>query len=391
LSSLQLLITNSVPAERAGTVTLVRDLVIGLKDAGHSPVLYSPETGDVAGEIRDRRRAGGLRSGIGSGHAGYRVWQPARRDGRRARTVLIRDPSYKGRRYHAVRVHMSPRRERGSIRTGGFSAIRHDLEALVRSRYVIQNLVATQLKLRYHRTVLGICWTLLNPLLLLGVQAIAFSQILRIDIRTYALYLLSGLILWHFFSNAIDQSSRTLISNEGLIRVVPTPKFVFPLSDVIVSLVHSGFALLAFFVLVPVFGGSFHRQLVLLPAGILLLAMFTFGLALVTMTLMTMFRDFAHIIGVLMTAWYFASPIIYPPDLISRFRFLLQGNPLSYYLEFFHDALSPMRALTDAPGTLEAVWPSGMTWIVATACSVSSLAIGYWTYKRFEDEYIFHL
>jgi ABC-type polysaccharide/polyol phosphate export permease len=288
-------------------------------------------------------------------------------------------------------VHLTPRRERGSGRTAGFSAIGRDLEALVRSRYLIQNLVSTQLKLRYNRTILGICWTLVNPLLLMAVQAIAFSQILRMDIRTYALYLLSGLILWHFFSNAIEQSSRTLIANEGLIRVVPTPKFVFPLSDVIVSLVHSGFALLAFFVLVPICGGSFHRQLLVLPAGIVLLAIFTFGLALVTMTLMTMFRDFAHIIGVLMSAWYFASPIMYPADLISRFRFLLVLNPLSYYLEFFHEALSPMRTMTDAPGALDSVWPSVMTWIVATLCSVSSLAIGYWTYKRFEHEYVFHL
>jgi ABC-type polysaccharide/polyol phosphate export permease len=289
-------------------------------------------------------------------------------------------------------VHTRPSRDhRGPSGAIGIAAIREDLQALFRCRYVIQNLVATQLKLRYHRSILGICWTLLNPLLLLAVQAIAFSQILGIEIRTYALYLLSGLILWHFFSLAIDQSSRTLISNEGLIRVVPTPKFVFPLSDVLVSLVHSGFALAAFFLLVPAFGGTFHRQLVLLPAGIGLLAIFTFGLALVTMTLMTMFRDFAHIIGVLMTAWYFASPILYPPDLISRFRFLLRCNPLSYYLEFFHDALSPMRAVAHDPGTLDGIWPPASTWIVAALCSAASLVIGYWTYKRFEDEYIFHL
>jgi ABC-type polysaccharide/polyol phosphate export permease len=83
--------------------------------------------------------------------------------------------------------------------SGWIAAVRDDVTALVRFRFVVQHLVATQLKLRYHRSVLGIGWTLLNPLLLLSVQAMAFSQILRVEAKTYTLYLFSGLILWQFF------------------------------------------------------------------------------------------------------------------------------------------------------------------------------------------------
>jgi len=271
------------------------------------------------------------------------------------------------------------------------AAVVSDLRALGASRFLIRNLVATELKLRYHRSVLGVFWTLLNPLLLLGVQAIAFSQILHIDFRTYALYLLSGLVPWQFFSTAIETASRSMLKSEALIRVMPTPKFVFPLSDLIVALIHSAFALTAFLILAVAFGASLQRQLVVLPAGVLLLAVFTFGLALVAMTLMTFFRDFAHVIGVVLTAYYFASPILYPPELVIRFRAMLRFNPMTYYLEFFHDALVPARVLTANPAIVDGLWPPATTWLVATACSVVALVGGYLLYKKVEHEFIFHL
>jgi len=269
------------------------------------------------------------------------------------------------------------------------AAVIGDLRALVASRFLIRNLVTTELKLRYHRSMLGVFWTLLNPLLLLSVQAVAFSQILHIDFQTYALYLLSGLVPWQFFSTAIETASRSMLKNERLIRVMPTPKFVFPLSDLIVALVHSGFALAAFLILALAFGASLQRQLLVLPAGIVLLAIFTFGLALIAMTLMTFFRDFAHVIGVVLTAYYFASPILYPPDLVSRYRAMLRFNPMTYYLEFFHDALVPASVLNGA--AQGGIWPPPTTWVVATVCSLASLMLGYGVYKKLEHEFIFHL
>jgi ABC-type polysaccharide/polyol phosphate export permease len=275
--------------------------------------------------------------------------------------------------------------------SGWLAAIRDDLTAFLRFRFVVQHLVVTQLKLRYHRSVLGICWTLLNPLLLLSVQALAFSQILRIEARTYTLYLFSGLIFWQFFSNAIESGSRSLIHNERIIRAVSAPKLIFPLTDVLVALIHSGFTLGAFFLLALAFGAPVHAQLILLPAGVVLLAVFTFGLVLIVMTLMTFFRDFGHIIGVLLSACYFGSPILYPPQFGNRFEAVLRYNPLSYYLEFFHDALVSASFLTQTPGATGGVWPSLETWVIASVCSAVSLVSGYLVYKMFEHDYIFHL
>jgi ABC-type polysaccharide/polyol phosphate export permease len=286
---------------------------------------------------------------------------------------------------------VATRRKADAGASSWIAAGRDDLAALARYRFVIQHLVATQLTLRYHRSVLGIGWTLLNPLLLLSVQAMAFSQILQLEAKSYTLYLFSGLILWQFFLNAIESGSRSLIANERLIRAVSAPKFIFPLSECLVALIHAGFTLGAFFVVALVLGAPFHVQLVLLPAGVFLLGIFTFGLVLVAMTLMTFFRDFAHIIGVLLSACYFASPILYPPEFGNRFQIVLRYNPLSYYLEFFHDALVSASFLTQNPAAAGGVWPSADTWLVASACSAVSLLSGYLVYKTFEHDYIFHL
>lgn len=265
-----------------------------------------------------------------------------------------------------------------------------DLNALVASRVLIGTLVGTQLKLRYHRSALGAAWTLFNPLLLLTVQALAFSQILGMDIRTYAVYLMSGLIPWQFFATSIEQASRSLIANEALIRVMPTPKFIFPLSDVLVAQVHAGFSLVAFVIVATAIGAPFFPQFVLLPVVLTLFAAFTFGLTLVAMTLMTLFRDVAHIITVVLSAYYFASPILYPPLSVGPLAALLRYNPMTYYLELFHCAL--VSASVFHPGSPGGgAWPSMHTWLVATGCAVLSLVAGYAAYKTYEDEFIFHL
>lgn len=270
-------------------------------------------------------------------------------------------------------------------------AMASDVRDIARFRFVIYNLVSTQVMIRYHRSALGFLWTMLNPLLLLGVQAVAFSQVLNIGIRQYALYLFSGLIAWQCFSSAVESASRCLVSNEGLIRKVAAPKIIFPLSDLLVSAVNFGFALIALFLFFLLFRAPFLPQIILLVPGTLLLLTFAFGIGLIAMTLTTFFRDFEHIITVLLSAWYFLSPVLYPPHMVRQNAFFLQYNPMSYYLEFFHDALIEASILTSNPAATGGVWPSMHTWVIASACSLGALAAGYIVYKYRENDYIYSL
>ena len=266
-----------------------------------------------------------------------------------------------------------------------------DIAWLNQYRFVIYNLVFTQTKIRYHRSTLGVFWTLLNPLLLLGVQSLVFSQILRLGYRDYALYLFSGLLPWQFFASALDGASRTLIANEGLIRKVAAPKIIFPLSDVLFAGVNLLLSFVALFLFFLLFRAPLHPQVILLIPGIILLTGFIFGLSLIGMTLVTFFRDVGNIIGVGLSALYFISPVLYPPRMIREHDHFLRFNPLSYYLDFFHCALIEGRVLTDNAAMVGGIWPPLSTWIISTAFTLGTIMIGYIVYKSNEHEYIFRL
>ena len=244
---------------------------------------------------------------------------------------------------------------------------------------LLWNLVTTQLKVRYQRTALGFLWTLLHPLLLLGVLSLVFSQIMDCRFEQYAAYLFSGMIPWQCFAASVENGGRSLILNEHLIRKVGIPKITFPMSEVGVALVNMLFAMVALFFLFVLLGAKVHAQLVLLPAAVFLLGAFSLGASLVSMTLMTKFRDFEHFTGVLLQLLYFLSPILYPPSVVNKYVQWLKWNPLTHLLELFHAAI------------YYGVWPSGQTWVGAVGSAALMLFVGYSIFKRQENEYVFYL
>lgn len=272
---------------------------------------------------------------------------------------------------------LSWRRQWSPLRLYGL--VRQDLLGIHKHRFVLRNLVATQLKVRYQRSTLGFLWTLLNPILMLSVLAVVFSQMMRMNLAEYAVYLFSGLVPWQFFAGAVTDGSRSLITHEILVKKVDVRKLVFPLSDVLVAGVNMVFALVALFILFQFVGAKMHVQLILLPVGLFYMALFAFGVALLLMTLVIYFRDFEHITIVLLQAFYFACPIIYPPGMVGRFQGLLRFNPMTHLLRFFQCAI------------YYGDWPSPETWVGATVSAFVALAAGYVAYKRCEQDYVFRL
>lgn len=258
-------------------------------------------------------------------------------------------------------------------------AIVNDVRQLHRFRFVLSNFVTSQLKVRYQRSILGFLWTLLNPILMMTILTLVFSQVMNIPIREYAIYLFSGMIPWQFFAASVANASRSLINQEYLIRKVSVQKLVFPLADVLVSTVNMCFAMLALFILLQFFSPDLHVQLVLIVPGTIMLLTFGFGVSLLAMTAVTRFRDFEHMIGVFLQAFYFACPILYLPEMVGRYRWLLDLNPMTHLLAFFQAAF------------YYGAWPTSGTWAMAALSAGGSLALGYILYKRYEDEYIFLL
>jgi ABC-2 type transport system permease protein/lipopolysaccharide transport system permease protein len=255
-----------------------------------------------------------------------------------------------------------------------------DRAELARFWPVIQNLVTQELRVRYQRSVLGLFWTLLNPLLMLLTLSWAFSNLFR-TIPNYTLYLFAGMVPWGFMNGSLNECATCIIQNEGLIRKIYVPKLVFPMSRVLINLVTLHLSLVALFlVLIPSGGARLTVSLVLLPLAIGLYGLFTLGIGLAVATANTFYRDCGHLVSVFLQAWYFASPVLYKAEdfpASAQWRFRL--NPAYYFLELFHDIVYSGR------------WPQFGSLVLASAIALASLGIGYAIFKSQEDKMVFRL
>jgi ABC-type polysaccharide/polyol phosphate export permease len=243
---------------------------------------------------------------------------------------------------------------------------------------VIHSLVAQELRVRYQRSLLGFLWTLVNPVLMLSTLALVFSQFFKIE--NYALHLFAGMIPWSFLAASMNDCAYSLIIHEGLIRKIHVPKLVFPLARVLISLTTLVFSMAALFVLLGPLGARLSLPMLLLPAVILLFALFVLGLGLIAATVNTFFRDFGHLLGVFLQAWYFATPILYDASQCSPVgQRLIRLNPAYSFIRLFQAILR------------DGSWPSPALFLAAAVTAVASLGVGYALFKSQEDKLVFRL
>lgn len=215
-----------------------------------------------------------------------------------------------------------------------------ELRELWRYRDLLQLLVSNSLKTRYKRSALGVVWTLLSPLLTTVVLTIALSQLLRFQVQNYPVYLLSGLIAWNFFSQTITQVMGTLIWGSNLMKRIYVPRTIFAVSVVGNGLVNLFLSLIPLVMIMLVVGQPLQWTMLALPLAVLVLAMFTMGLALLLSTVAVYFVDLVEIVRILLTAWFYLTPIIYPLDAVpGRFAWLIRLNPMSYLIEIFRSLI----------------------------------------------------
>ncbi len=262
-------------------------------------------------------------------------------------------------------------------------AVASDLRELNQYRTVLRNFVRAQLKVRYQGTVLGFAWALLNPLLTMVILAVVFSTLLNRPLRTFTIFLFSGLLPWQFLSDTVTNGASSLIRNQYLMRQIYVPKLLFPLSAMSVAVINMMLAMAALFLILQFIGAPILPQLILLPIGAILLITFTLGITLLLMTLNTFYRDITHMISVILRGWYFASPILYrPEDISSRNETvgsILQLNPMTHLLTIFHSIFIDGR------------WMGADVWLPAIAFAVGTLILGYAVFKINERKLIFRL
>lgn len=263
-----------------------------------------------------------------------------------------------------------------------WGVVRNDARELARFWPVVVNMVSQELRVRYHRSVLGFLWTLINPILMMATLTLVFSQMFggRADWREYAVYLFAGQVPWTMFAACLIDGSLCIVGSEGLIRKIYVPKLVFPLTKVLINLVIFGLSLAALYIVAVLLRAPITPPMVLLPIVALLFAGFALGAAMVLGVANTFYRDTGHLVTVILQAWYFATPIIYgdkgsaePMAIRSWF------NPAYPFIRMFQLIIRFGE------------WPSAHLMGAASLIAVGSLLVGYVVFKSQENKLVFRL
>jgi ABC-type polysaccharide/polyol phosphate export permease len=251
---------------------------------------------------------------------------------------------------------------------------------IFRYRELIWALALKDLKIRYKRSVLGFLWALLNPALLMIVLTVVFSKILTQNIPHYAVFLLSVLLPWTFFSQSLSYAAESIVGNGELIKKIAVPKIVFPVSAVVSNMINFLLSIIPLGLIVVALGHPLHWTWIYLPVPLLALTIFTLGATFLFAAVNVYYRDVAHILQILLQILFYVTPIIFSIDFFpEKYRWIFKLNPLAYFLNGFR--LSIYYGLLPQ-------WTS----IVATfTCALVSLMIGLAVFRKHQDTFVFYV
>ncbi len=265
-------------------------------------------------------------------------------------------------------------------REGRPSALLKLFMSLSRYRFLMKQLVARDFKTKYKRSVLGVLWSFLNPLLTMTVQYIIFSTLFRSNIPNFALYLLIGIVCFSFFNEAATMTLGSIVGNAHLITKVYVPKYVYPLTRVFSSTINFLLALIPILAVMLLTGAPFSWAMLLLPLPILCLFALSLGVGMGLAASMVFFRDTQFLWGVISMLWMYCTPIFYPETIFpERFLIIFKCNPLYHIIRFCRIIL------------MNGVSPEPKAYLLMIAASLLPLCLGVWVFRKTQDRFIFNL
>ena len=252
--------------------------------------------------------------------------------------------------------------------------------AMQKYRFLIKQLVSRDFKAKYKRSILGVFWSFLNPLLTMIVQYIVFSNLFRFDIPYYPVYLLSGIIVFNYFSEACGMALTSIIGNATLITKVYVPKYIYPLTRILSSLVNLLISMIPLIIVTMLSGLHPTKAYLLIPFMLVCLAMFCLGLGMLLSAAMVFFRDIQFLWGVLTMIWMYLTPIFYPESILpEQVVWVLKINPLYYFINFLRSCV------------IDGVSPEPVVYVQCFLISLCVLAVGAWVFKKSQDKFVLYL
>ena len=246
--------------------------------------------------------------------------------------------------------------------------------------FLIRQLVSRDFKTKYKRSALGMAWSFLNPLLTMSVQYVVFSTLFKSDVPNYPVYLLSGIVFFNFFSEAISMGMTSITGNASLIKKVYMPKYIYPVSRILSSLVNFALAIIPLLLVMVITGTAFTPALLLLIFDMLCLLGFVTGMSLLLTTAMTFFQDTQFLWGVVSMMWMYLTPLFYPESIIpAQFLTVYHMNPMYQYITFARICI------------IDGVSPEPMAYLWCILSSLVVLVLGILTFKRHQDKFVLYL
>lgn len=209
-------------------------------------------------------------------------------------------------------------------------------------RELLKSTIKKELRGRYKGSFLGFFWSFLNPLLMLVIYSIVFSIVLKVRVPhyNYALFLFTGLTPWTFFNLNIVQSTTIFIVNSNLIKKIHFPRLILPLATTLTNLINMLLTMVIVFVALWCSGVAPTALYLYLPVIILIETVLAFACSIILSSITIYLRDLEHIISVVLLAWFYMTPVIYPPNYVpTKFTLLFSLNPMVPIINSYRNVL----------------------------------------------------
>ena len=266
------------------------------------------------------------------------------------------------------------------VHKGKVSYIYTGVEALHRYKFLLRQLVKRDFKTKYLRSVLGVLWSFFNPLLMMLVQYIVFSTLFKNSIPHFAAYLIIGKICFSFFNEACSLTLNSIVGNAGLITKVYMPKYIYPLSRTISSLVNLAISLVPMLIVCLITGVRFTLAVLISPYFFFCLFLVSLGVGMLLSCAMVFFRDTQFLWGILVTIWMYFTPVFYSIEIITGpLRKLFELNPMYIFISSIRCCI--MYENVPLPGTF----------LKSAAAAVLALLVGSLVFKKGQDKFILYL
>lgn len=251
------------------------------------------------------------------------------------------------------------------------------IQNFLKFRPLLEELVGRDIKVKYRRSVLGVLWTLLNPLLMMIVLSIVFSNLFKFDVEYFPVYLLSGQLMFNFYNESTSNAMSAILNNGSLIKKVYVPKYLFVVSRLLSSVINlaASFSALILVILAMRLPLTWKVVLSVIPLG--LLAVFSLGVSLFLAAVTVKFRDVMHLYSVFTTALLYLTPVIYPMSILpEKVKILVMLNPITNYVMMFRETM------------MYGHFPSVSSIVLAAIEAGVMLIIGLRVFYKMQDDFI---